>query len=360
MGNSTMNFNIKSFFKYSIPLGAAVFLLWYVYKDTDFSSMMNDFRGADFTWIFISIIPAVVSHLSRARRWILLLEPIGYKPGLYTTFLAVMSGYFVNLLVPRMGEVSRCGVLQNTEKIPLNTSFGTVVAERAFDFIMLLLLIGLAFVIEFDTLSEFLGPLFSDKFSAMQENFARSFAILAVVVVLGVVFAGMAYYFRKKLLAIGAVVKARSFAMGMLEGIISVRKMEKKWEFLFHTLLIWFCYFWMFYLVFFAMPSTTTLGFSAGIALFVIGSLAMVAPVQGGVGAYHFMVGAGFMLYGLTKSDADAAALLMHTSQTIFVILLGGLCFFLSFLMARKNKVALADQQKVNQKETSLILNDIE
>jgi uncharacterized protein (TIRG00374 family) len=360
MGNFTMNVNIKSLLKYSIPLGAAIFLLWYVYKDTDFSSMMNDFRDADFTWIFISIIPAVISHLSRARRWILLLQPLGYKPGLYTTFLAVMTGYFANLLVPRMGEVSRCGVLLNTEKIPINTSFGTVVAERAFDFIMLLLLTGLAFVVEFDTLSEFLGPLFSDKFSSMQENFAKSFIILATVVVMGVAFAGLVYYFRKKMLAIGAVVKAKSFAIGMLEGIISVRKMEKKWEFLFHTLLIWFCYFWMFYLVFFAMPATATLGFAPGLALFVIGSLAMVAPVQGGVGAYHFMVGAGFMLYGLTKSDADAAALLMHTSQTIFVLLFGGICFFLSFLMARKNKVTLVDKQEVNQKKTSLILNDIE
>lgn len=356
-----MNLNIKTIVKYSIPLGAAVFLLWYVYKDTNFTSILKDVKEADYTWILISIIPAVISHLSRARRWILLIEPLGYKPGLYPTFLAVMSGYFANLLVPRMGEVSRCGVLQNTEKVPLNVSLGTVVAERAFDLIMLLLLVGLAFVMEFNTLSEFLGPLFSDKFMALQERFAGAFLVLFTAAVLLLAVAVGAYYFRKKILAISIVAKAKDFAVGMLSGIVGVKKLEKKWEFLFHSLLIWFCYYWMFYLVFFALPYTADLGMSVGMAMFVIGSLAMVAPVQGGVGAYHFMVGAGFMLYGLEKSDADTAALLMHTSQTIFILLLGGVCFFLSFLMGKRRQKAVADaRQGVKQNKPSLILNDVE
>jgi glycosyltransferase 2 family protein len=328
MGNT-----VKKVLTYMLPLGLAGLLLWYQYKDTSAEALLNDFRGADYKWIFISIIPALISHLSRARRWILLIEPVGYKPRLSSTFLAVMSGYFANLILPRMGEVTRCGILQSSEKVPLSVSFGTVVAERTFDMFMLLIMVGMAFLLQFDTLSAFIGPLFTGKVSSFQSGVSglMVLALLAVAIVTALLLA-----FRKRIVATAFYGKARTFAIGVWHGLVSVRKMKRKWEFFAHTLLIWVCYFLMTYLVFFAMPATQHLSLSIGLAIFAIGGLAMIAPVQGGVGAFHFMVGAGFMLYGLTKGDADAAALIMHTTQTLFIIVLGGLCFLLSFLFTRK------------------------
>ncbi len=340
-----MHNSIKKVLTYALPLGLAGLLLWYQYKDTSAETLLNDFKGADYKWIFISIIPALISHLSRARRWILLIEPVGYKPRFSATFLAVMSGYFANLILPRMGEVTRCGILQNSEKVPMSVSFGTVVAERTFDMIMLLTMVGLAFLLQFDTLSTFLGPLFTGKVSSLQTGVS---GLLMLVLLTMLIIAVLLFTFRKRLMATAIYGKAKTFAIGMWHGLVSVRKMKSKWEFFAHTLLIWVCYFLMTYFVFFAMPATQHLSISIGLAVFAIGGLAMIAPVQGGVGAFHFMVGAGFMLYGLSKPDADAAALIMHTTQTLFIIVLGGFCFLLSFLLTRKEarqQLSTSDQR---------------
>ncbi|SDK78561.1 hypothetical protein SAMN05421823_103559 [Catalinimonas alkaloidigena] len=322
---------LKAFLKYALPVGAALLLLWYVYRDTSLEQLWRDLEKADYRWILLSIIPALISHLARSERWRLLLEPLGHRPRFVTAFLAVMSLYFVNLIVPRAGEVSRCGILRNTDGIPMDISLGTVVAERAFDLIMLLCTIGLAFMLEFDQLSELLTPLFSDKLNNTQSGLSGLVWGLGLAVLLGVGLAVLVWTQRKRLQASALVQKLLGFGKGLWQGVVSIRYVRRPVLFLLYTMLIWVCYFLMSYWAMLAFPATAGLGAKIALVIFVLGGLGMVAPVQGGVGAYHFMVGGGLMLYGVSEHDGAAAAALMHTSQTLFLLIFGGFCFFLTF-----------------------------
>ncbi|MGB3617874.1 MAG: lysylphosphatidylglycerol synthase transmembrane domain-containing protein [Catalinimonas sp.] len=328
---------LRLFLKYVLPLGLAALLLWLVYRDTSLEELMRDLRDADYRWIFLSIIPAVISHLSRAERWRLLLRPLGHRPRLLTSFLAVMSLYFVNLILPRAGEVSRCGVLRKTDGVPIDASVGTVVAERGFDLLMLLLTVAVAFVLEFSRLSTVLGPLVSKRLATV-EGGAVGLLLVGGLSVAGAVVA-LFLALRRRLRGSALYGKIEAFLEGVWAGLISVRHLDRPGAFVLHTVLIWGCYYLMAYWALFALPATADLGARAALMVFTLGSLGMVAPVQGGVGAYHFMVGAGLALYGVSEADASAAAALMHTSQTLFLLLLGGICFGLTFLVRSKREL---------------------
>src|SRR5690606_23635889 len=161
---------VKAVLKYTISLTVAGGLFWYVYKDLDITTSIAMLKGANYSWVFLSVFLAVISHFIRAYRWNLILEPVTNKPTLSRTFVAVMVGYLANLVVPRMGEVSRCGVLKKTDGIPMAVSIGTVVAERVIDLISLLIIIFVGFMIEFDRLNEFLSGFVYGKAQSLGEN----------------------------------------------------------------------------------------------------------------------------------------------------------------------------------------------
>lgn len=319
--------------KYLLPLGLAALLLWLVYRDTSFSALWADLRRANYRWILISVVPAMASHLSRAQRWRLLLVPLGHRPRLGTAFLAVMSLYFVNLILPRAGEVSRCGILRKTDGVPFDVTLGTVVAERACDLLMLLLTVVLALALEYRQLSEVLVPLLTTRAAAVQ----RAMPGVGTLLLLVAAGAGVGWLLwwtvRRWLRTSGLYHKLAVFLAGVWRGLISVRQLDRPVAFVAHSVFIWGCYYLMAYWAMFALPATAGLGASATLLVFVLGSLGMVAPVQGGVGAYHFMVIAALTLYGLTTTDASTAAALMHTSQTLFLLLTGGICFVITFFI---------------------------
>jgi len=321
---------LKTVIGYSLPLVFAVVLVWFTFKDVDLDAMFANIKDANYWYITLSALPMTVAHYSRGRRWQLLLEPLGHKLTSWDAFLAVMSGYFANLLVPRMGEVTRCAVLQKRCNIPLNESVGTVVVERVFDLVMLLGITATAFLLEFDKLSYF----FSDKL-AQKEAYAAAhpeaannnglYLIIGLAVLLVILIA--AFIFRKQLFRNPIFSKAKAFALGIWEGVLSIRKLEKPGEFLFHTVLIWVGYFFTLCISMFALAPTATLGFLPAFTILVVGSFGMVAPVQGGLGAYHWIVTMGFVeIYSLPQAAAAGAATLFHTSQTIYTFLVGALC----------------------------------
>ena len=159
-----MRFRLIDLLKYAVPLVVAYLLLrYYVFKEISLSEMVAVFRQADYGWVLLSGVILLTAHWSRACRWRLLLEPLGHRPGVFRVFLAVMIGYFANLLLPRLGEVSRCGMLQKTNRVPVNVGIGTVVAERLFDLLMLLVLLALTFLLEFNRISGFFLNLFGAK-----------------------------------------------------------------------------------------------------------------------------------------------------------------------------------------------------
>jgi uncharacterized protein (TIRG00374 family) len=295
-----------------------IFIFWLVYKDQDFkrikSILTND---VNYFWIVVSLLLGVVSHLSRTIRWNLIIEPLGHKPRLLNTFLAVMVGYLMNLALPRMGEISKCGVLARYEKIPFTKLIGTVVVERLVDVLMLLLLLLLTIFTQFGQLLKFL-----DNNPEVKEKLVKVI-YSPILIGLGILALLILWLARHKIQKSSVMKMVMGYVHQFVEGFRSIGKMKKAGAFIFHTLFIWFLYYAMMFCVFFAFGFTSHLMPLAGLTVFVLGSFGMVAPVQGGIGAWHFMVIQGLALYGVAKDDATVFALVAHGSSTIMLIVLG-------------------------------------
>jgi uncharacterized membrane protein YbhN (UPF0104 family) len=295
-----------------------MFIFWMVYKDQDIerikSILAND---VNYFWIVVSLLLGLVSHLSRTIRWNLLIEPLGHKPRTLNTFLAVMVGYLMNLALPRMGEISKCGVLSRYEKISFTKLFGTVVLERLVDVLMLLFMLLLTVLTQFGQLLSFLdnNPEVKEKLDKVIYS--------PILIGAGVLFLVIGWFARHKIQKSLILKKVLGYAHHFAEGFRSIGKMKRKGAFIFHSVFIWFLYYVMTYCVFFAFGFTSHLMPLAGLTVFVLGSFGMVAPVQGGIGAWHFMVIQGLALYGVAKDDATVFALVAHGSSTILLIVVG-------------------------------------
>jgi uncharacterized protein (TIRG00374 family) len=331
-----MKARVLTFFKYALPLVVAFLLLkFYVFKEISLVDMVQEFKKANYYWVAFSGFMLLAAHLSRSHRWNLLLQPLGYRPALFHTFLAVMVGYFANLILPRMGEVTRCGLLHRMERVPVNSAFGTVVAERIFDVVMLLLLLSLNFILEFNRLSSFFIDFFSSKLGSIGQVSQNIYIILTCIIILGLAFIIAIYKYRSRLSQIAFLAKIRTFVRGMIEGLLSVRKLEHKWDFLLQTLLIWVFYYGASYALTFALPDTQRLTWLAGLTILMMGGLGMAAPVQGGTGPFHILVSGALLLYGWNQQDGLILATFIWASQTLLTLIVGGLCFVISLFVPK-------------------------
>ncbi|MCW3116465.1 MAG: integral rane protein [Chitinophagaceae bacterium] len=328
--------NLKVIIRYLLSLVLATFLLWIGFKDLNFGEIWSTLKEVNFTYIFISLVVLVISHIIRAARSMMLLQPLGYKPGLGNSFVALMAGYFINLVVPRLGEVTRCTVLQKMEKVPVAASFGTVITERILDLIMLVLLFLLALVIEYDRLYNFYTSFVNQKF----ENLAqlKFYFLLAglVLVVMAISSYILFRIFKEKIVEHAVFKKISSLVKNIWEGMLSVRNVSNPFLFILFTVLIWAMYFLAAYIVLLSIPDVSSLGLAAGLSILVMGSLGMATPVQGGLGAYHILVSEVLILYGIEKSKGLIFATIVHESQLLFTLLLGAGCFIYSLISKKK------------------------
>lgn len=246
-----------------------------------------------------------------------MIEPIGHKPGFVNTFMAVMIGYLMNMAFPRMGEISRCGVMARYEKISFAKLFGTVVAERLIDVMSLLLLLLIVIFAQFGQMLRFLqaNPEISEKLL----NMATSPFLFAGMAALAV----FAFLFKDSIRRTLVFRKLAAMLQNFKEGFISIRSIKRKRLFWFHSVFIWVCYYLMLYAVFFAFDFTRGLNPITGLTTFVLASFGMVAPVQGGIGAYHFMAIEALALYGVAYENGVIFAFVAHTSSTVMIILVG-------------------------------------
>ncbi|MFD1144909.1 lysylphosphatidylglycerol synthase transmembrane domain-containing protein [Larkinella insperata] len=346
---------MKNILKYGISLSIAAGLLWYVFKDIDRAAMFEAFSKANYSWIIVSGLLTVVAHWSRAYRWGLLMEPVvGHRPSPFNTTVSVLTGYFANLVVPRMGEVTRCGTLNRLEGVPVNVSFGTVVAERIVDVLVLLLLLGATFLIEFSRLSTFLMDFFSTKLNVTGLRDNSWLLVLLGGCLLG--FAVMVWFFYSRYKEIlrqkPFYQKIEKFMAGLLDGLLSVRKLKNPGAFVFHTALIWTMYYFMSFVLIFAMPQTAGLDWRAGLTILIMGSIGMAAPVQGGAGAFNILVGAALALYGLSNQDGATLATLMLFTQWFYIVVLGALSFLVVMIKGKnpQSQTSPVSQQVVNAK----------
>ncbi|GAA4452036.1 lysylphosphatidylglycerol synthase transmembrane domain-containing protein [Nibrella saemangeumensis] len=343
-----MKFSVKDLIKLLVSLGLAAGLLWlfFQYSGIRIDEIVDRFRQADYRFVLISAALAFVAHWSRSMRWRMLMEPVGYKPTAQNAVLAVMTGYFANTLVPRLGEVTRCGTLNRLEGVPVNVSFGTVVAERIIDVLMLLVLIGLTFLLEFNRLSTFFISLFTDKLGGTGQNSNTTMLLLLAGGLLGLVIVAWVLFSRYKdvLRQKPFYQKVEKFLIGLLEGLTSVRRLKNPGGFLFHTVLIWTLYYLMSYVLFFAVPETSGLGILAGLTILVVGAIGMTTPTPGGTGSFQILVGSVLVLYGLESKDGGLLATFIWAVQTMTVLLYGGIAFVIVLLKAGNNTVTRQEQ----------------
>ncbi|MCF0052925.1 flippase-like domain-containing protein [Dyadobacter chenwenxiniae] len=341
---------MKSALRYTISLALAGGLIWFVFKDINFAEMLDRFVKSDWRWIALSCVLLLAAHITRAWRWGMLMEPLGHKPGLFNSSISVLTGYFANYIVPRMGEVTRCGTLYRLERIPVNLSFGTVVAERIFDVLILLVMIGLNFILEFDRLSTFFTDFFQSKVSGGAGGGSGSGMLLGIlialmlVVVIGAIIIFKNVALRDKIQQNALVQKVVGFGKGMLDGFLSIRKLRSPGLFILSTIAIWVFYYFVSYVLFFCIPETSDLGPLAGLTLLVVGAIGMTAPTQGGIGAYHLLVGNVMILYGLSQNDGITLATFIHGAQMIFMLIIGALAFLYVLV---QNKKSVAENSQV-------------
>lgn len=312
----------KQTIKFILFLGVSVFLFWLVYRDQNWEDLLTVLReDVNYTWVWVAIAMGIASHVARALRWQLLTESMGYKITFWNSFLGVLIGYFANLAIPRMGEFTRCGVVNKYENVPFSKLLGTVVTERVIDMLILLTLTLVVVVTQFKQVAVFLenNKEIGDKVSGMLQSqwIWAFFAALAVFVFLVWMLLRKTKFFAR----------VRSFAIGLKEGLLTVKDVRRKWLFVFYSLFIWVMYFFMFYVCFFCFEFTSHLGMLIGLTIFVLSSYGMVAPVQGGIGAWHFMVIAALMIYlphtPNIESMSKTFALLTHGTMTLLYIVLG-------------------------------------
>jgi len=257
-------------------------------------------------------------------RWNMLIRPLGYKPHLKNTFAAVSIAYFANLAIPRLGEVSRCAVISKYDNAPVSKIFGTVIIERIIDAFTLLLILTMTVVLQYRVLDEFthtyvIDPL-KGKLDALSHSGTEFYLLIGLSVVVIIL---LAYFGIKLLRKMHFYDKLKNIVKELIEGIRTIEKVDHKGWFLFHSVFIWVMYYLMTYVCFFCFDSTANLGMLAALSVLVFGSIGFAAPVQGGFGAYHAMVTQTLLLYGISRPDGLAYAILTHTSQTLAMIVFG-------------------------------------
>jgi hypothetical protein len=236
-----------------------------------------------------------------------------------------------------MGEVSRCGILNKTDDVPVSVSFGSVVAERIIDLIVLIIVVIAAFLIEYNKLKGFFTGFVDSKIALLGRNVFNFLILIGILLAAGFVLFFIYRRYRSKIRNSAVFLKIRFFLKELADGLTSVRKIRKPAGFIISTILIWICYYWMAYVVVFALPETRQLDLLAGLSILALGSIGMAAPVQGGIGTYHALVAGILVLYGIVEEDGVLFATLLHTSQVVFIIVVGSLSFMISFLIPKRN-----------------------
>ena len=317
--------------KYILFFGFGVLLLFLAFNNQNPKELIEQLKTVDYLWVWSSMLFGFLAFISRGLRWIILLENLGYSANPMNSIYAVSIGYFTNLAIPRAGEVTRCTSLSQSEKIPVNKLFGTIILERTIDFIILVSLICFTFLVEFDAFSQFFTNLFADGEEATSNLGLFAIAIFSTLLMLFLVF-------KNKLKQTAIYQKISDFLHGVADGFKSIKGIQNKWAFWGHTLFIWLMYYLMTYVCFFAIESTQLLSPIDGLFIMVVGGLGMVAPVQGGIGAYHLVVKIGLMILGISADAALLFATLVHTCQTLMTLFVGSISLLMLFLSKRKAK----------------------
>ena len=331
-----MKHKTKRFLKQSLFLSIGIILIWWSFADSGitFDEFWNGAKSMNYGYFAISAAFALLSHYSRAVRWKLLINSTGHNPKTKNVFASVLFMYASNIAIPRSGEVARCGTLYKYEGIPIPQLLGTVFIERTFDLITLLFFTGLLVFVQFDLFSNLY---FNSSLPSMIESVLNNKISIAFLIFIFLVIFGTLFFLRKKIFSLAPMLKIGKLLSELKKSISDVLRMKKKLYFLFHTMIIWIGYVAMFYICFFAFEPTSKLGLAAGLTAFIAGSFGMVAPSNGGAGAWQIMVILALTTLNVTHQNAVIWANVSFVVMTITVAI-AGLISFAMLPYMNKNK----------------------
>ncbi|MDR1581693.1 MAG: flippase-like domain-containing protein [Prevotellaceae bacterium] len=295
--------------------------VWYCFKNIEFDKFVTQLKSADYFYIGLSMAFSFIAFIIRALRWNIMINTLGYKPTVCNTYNAVVIGYIANLAVPRIGEIARCAALHKTNRIPVNSLFGTVVTERIIDIVSLFAIMFLVFFIKMDFFSRFMYERIIAPWKPVFENLSFASTLLIAIAIIILIIA--AYIILKRLLKRPSMHKFRILLTGLADGLKSVFRMKKKFHFIGYTVVIWLCYWLGGYLIIKALPSTAALTAADGLLLTVLGSLGWVVPVPGGFGTFHTLIAWGLMMYGISFEEGIVFATLSHETQLLLMVFFG-------------------------------------
>ena len=330
---------IKKLINNSLKVGLSIMLggliLYWMYRDFDFKTVADTLmHGMNWTWMLLSFPFGILAQMFRGWRWHLTLEPIGEKPRTSTSINSIFLSYAVSLIVPRIGEFARCGILRRYDGVSFPKALGTVVMERAIDSALVMLIALLTFAFQLRVFNTFFAETGTNLESILSKFSAAGYAVTAVC---GVAVLILAWYLLQRFAIYN---KVRTMVRGIWQGIMAVRGVKHPWLFVAFTLGIWASYFLHYYLTFFCFEATSHLGMACALVTFIVGSIAVIVPTPNGAGPWHFAVKTMLILYGVGDVDALNFVLIVHSVQTLLVVVLGVYAWtVLSFTRTKSGEV---------------------
>jgi uncharacterized protein (TIRG00374 family) len=329
-----MTKRILNILKYVLLFGVGVFIFWKIYKG-EWGKVKETLKNLNYFWIGVSIVLSILSQISRAIRWNMLIRPLGHNPRLGNTFLSILVLYLVNLIVPRGGEVARCIVLSKSEKIPFTKLVGTVFVERLADLMTLTTLSLIVFITQIKILINLYNSIqeVNSGFSKLLTLKTLIIAIILIILLFAGLFLFRAIIKRNSGRNSSLLLKLRELKNNIIEGIKSIAKLKNKWYFIGHSLLIFILWFFMLYVIFLAFKPTSHLSLWTGIVTFLIGGIVMILPINGGIGVWHLAVSYTLVLYGIALEDGEIFALVAHTTTNLIYLILGLIAYIWLFTL---------------------------
>ncbi|WP_426279119.1 lysylphosphatidylglycerol synthase transmembrane domain-containing protein [Chryseobacterium sp. S-02] len=276
---------LKSLLTIVISLAFAGFFLWFALKGLDFKVIQKSLAKANYWWVLFAACFGIAAYWFRAIRWNLMLEPMGHQISNSNSLWSISFGYLMNLTIPRSGEVARATALYGVEKVPVDQSFGTIILERVVDLVCMIVFLGLTLLFKGEVILSFY------KNSGININPNKIVFILGILILGAILF----FVFKKRLSNVPVLDKIIKFIDGIIEGLTSIFKLRQKGKFILYTIGIWVSYYFAAFLVCFALPETSNFTFDDGFLILVVGTLGMIIPASGGIGAFNLAMKYGFM-----------------------------------------------------------------
>lgn len=302
--------------------------MWLAVRGLEFKKIAGYFAKANYFWVFAAAVFGILAYWFRAVRWNLLLEPLGYKISNSNSFWTISFGYLMNLTIPRSGELARSTALFGVEKVPVEKSFGTIILERMVDLVCMGGFLGLTLIFKYDAILAFYKYVTQEKGnSAEPETGNLLYIIIGIALVVGI----LMFILRKNLEKFALYRKVVDFGKGIFHGLTSIFKLKQKFKFIWLSVAIWICYYLAAYLVCFSLPETSNFTIADGFFIIVVGTLGMMVPASGGIGAFHFALKLGIMALFLSmgKNPEEGGevglsyAFISHTMQLVIMIVMG-------------------------------------